>query len=52
MNFHETVQRAVEIYKAQAQKDLFAACMLANDEAGGEWNVSGVQTQAFKVLFG
>lgn len=51
MNFYETVQRAVEIYSAQSTKDLLGACMQANNEAGGEWNVAGLRTAAFKLIF-
>lgn len=51
MNFYETVQRALEIYSLQANKDLLAACSQANDEAGGQWNVSGVRTAAYKSLY-
>lgn len=52
MNFHETVQRALEIYAAQDEKNLLMACSKANDEAGGEWNVPAIQTAAFKSLYG
>lgn len=51
MNFHETVQRALEIYAAQGKKDLLMACSKANDEAGGEWNVPAVQNAAYKSLY-
>jgi hypothetical protein len=51
MNFHDTVQRAIEIYKAQVKKNLCFAASDANDEAGGEWNVSAVQTAAHKIIF-
>lgn len=51
MTFQETIARAVEIYKAQEKKNLPMACHLANEEAGGEWNVSGIQTRAFKIIF-
>ena len=52
MTFQETTARAVEIYKAQEKKNLLMACHLANEEAGGEWNVRGIQTRAYKILFG
>lgn len=51
MNFYETVQRALEIYSTQTTKDLLAACIQANDEAGNQWNVQGVRTAAYKSLY-
>lgn len=51
MSFYETVQRALEIYAAQDNKDLRRAASQANDEAGGEWNVPAVQNAAYKSLY-
>jgi hypothetical protein len=52
MNFNETVQRAVELYKLQATKNLLAAASKACEEAGEQWNVTAVQSAAYKIIFG
>lgn len=51
--FNETVQRAVELFRAQpaGKRDLLKAAMIANEEAGDVWNVSGVQNAAYKIIY-
>jgi hypothetical protein len=53
MNFLDTVARTLEIYRSTGfgGGDLRLAASLANDEAGGEWNVPAVQKAAYNQIY-
>lgn len=52
MNFQDTVQRAIEIYKAaEKKKSLGLAALEAVQEGGDVWNYLAVQQAARKIIF-